>query len=52
MSNDVVPDWAITTSAHLKKEGIARWRKEVDGSGAEEMAEGPNAGNSTVMPNL
>lgn len=52
MSNDVVPDWAITTSARLLKRG---WRdggrkKEDGGSGAEEMTEGTNAGNSTFIP--
>lgn len=35
MSNDAVPDRAITTSARLLKSGLRDGRKERGGSGAE-----------------
>lgn len=41
MSNDIFPDWAITTSTHLLKKG---WKDEVDDtSGTEEITCGPNS---------
>lgn len=44
MSNDIYPDWAITTSTHLLKKGWKDGVKEVDDtSGPEEITCGPNS---------
>lgn len=46
MSNDRIPDWAITTGAHLLKRGWSSGKKKDGGCGAKEMTEEPISGNS------